>query len=47
MNDVIDLSKVEAGTISLDLQPVAMNELAEQVVKVVKGSARSAEVSIA
>lgn len=46
LNDVIDLSKVEAGTIELDAQPVAVNELVEQAARVIKGTARNASVSI-
>ncbi len=46
LNDVIDLSKVEAGTIVLEPGPVPINELVEQAAKVIKGTARSAGVSI-
>ncbi len=46
INDVIDLAKVEAGTIQVDPQPVAMNPLVEQAIRVIKGTARNRRVSL-
>jgi PAS domain S-box-containing protein len=46
INDVIDLAKVEAGTIVLDLQPVNVARAADQAVKIIRGMARSKGVSV-
>lgn len=46
INDVIDLSKVEAGTIKLDLQPIRVDRVVDQATKIIKGMARNKGVSL-
>ncbi|MCE5217520.1 PAS domain S-box protein [bacterium] len=46
INDVIDLSKVEAGTIKLDLQPIRVDLVVDQATKIIKGMARNKGVSL-
>jgi PAS domain S-box-containing protein len=46
INDVLDLAKVEAGTITLDRQLVRLDRAAEQVINIIKGSARNRQISI-
>lgn len=46
INDVLDLAKVEAGSITLDRQPVRLDLAAEQVIKIIKGTARNRGITI-
>jgi PAS domain S-box-containing protein len=46
INDVLDLAKVEAGTVALDRQLVRLDLAAEQVIKIIKGTARTRGMSI-
>ena len=47
MNEVLDISRIESGNLSLSPEPVAVAEIVEQVVKLMRplGAARQVEVS--
>jgi signal transduction histidine kinase len=45
INDILDLSKVEAGKLQLDLQTFVLREAIESVDRVVKGVAADSEIS--
>lgn len=46
LNDVIDLSRFETGKMELDLRPVAVMRLVEQVARVLSGLARDKGITI-
>lgn len=46
INDILDLAKVEAGTVALDRQLVRLDIAAEQVIKIIKGTARTRGIAI-
>ena len=46
LSDVLDLSKVEAGRMKLDIVPVALARVTEGIRKIVRGLARDTEVEM-
>lgn len=46
LSDVMDLAKIEAGKIELDVQPMNVNRAAEQAARIVQGVARNGSVAI-
>lgn len=46
INDILDVSKVEAGQMSLDLGPVDMAELIDSATRLVESRARSSQISL-
>ena len=46
INDILDLSKVEAGKMMLDLEPVQMSSLLANSLSIIKGQANSRQVKL-
>ena len=46
INDIIDIAKVEAGVVELDLQPTLVSGLVAQTVRVIRGTARGKGVAV-
>jgi two-component system cell cycle sensor histidine kinase PleC len=46
INDILDMSKIEAGKMQLSIEDVKPNELAEQSERLVRGRAREAELDL-
>ena len=47
INDVLDMSKIEAGKMNLRFEPVRLDELAEDAVRLIKNRAETAGLSVA
>ncbi|HEX3919587.1 MAG TPA: histidine kinase dimerization/phospho-acceptor domain-containing protein, partial [Caulobacteraceae bacterium] len=47
INDVLDMSKIEAGKLNLRFEPVRMDELAEDSMRLIKNRAETAGLSVA
>jgi signal transduction histidine kinase len=47
INDILDLSKIEAGKLALDLEPVAMKEVVESCRRIVAERAAEAQLELA
>jgi len=47
INDVLDMSKIEAGKLNLHLEPVRVDELAEDAVRLIKNRAETAGLAVA
>lgn len=46
INDILDLSKIEAGKLEFDMAPVALDKVIGQVVAIVRGSGESSGANI-
>ncbi len=46
INDVLDLSKIEAGQMELEIQPALLNEICQSAIDLVSEQARSRQISI-
>jgi signal transduction histidine kinase len=47
INDLLDISKIEAGKVELNLQPVSIQELCEQCLKMVQPGAEKKQLTLA
>ena len=47
INDVLDMSKIEAGKLNLRFEPVRLDELAEDAVRLIKNRAETAGLTVA
>jgi two-component system cell cycle sensor histidine kinase PleC len=47
INDVLDMSKIEAGKMSLRFEPLRLDELAEDAIRLIKGRAETAGLDVA
>lgn len=47
INDLLDISKIEAGKVELNLQPVSIQDLCEQCIKMIQPAAEKKRLSIA
>jgi two-component system cell cycle sensor histidine kinase PleC len=47
INDVLDMSKIEAGKLNLRFEPVRLDELAEDAVRLIKNRAETAGLAVA
>jgi two-component system cell cycle sensor histidine kinase PleC len=46
INDILDMSKIEAGKMTLSLEPVAVDEIAEEAVRLVRTRAETAGLTL-
>ncbi|MBW4522788.1 MAG: sensor histidine kinase [Scytolyngbya sp. HA4215-MV1] len=47
INDLLDISKIEAGKVELNLQPVSIKELCQQCLKMIQPGAEKKQLSVA
>ncbi len=46
INDILDVSRIEAGCLQLDAQPVGVQTLCDSVVQITRGSAEAKDISL-